>query len=395
MTNSSDKYNDQIKRKQFDDDILESSIFDILENDFQIGDIVWAKLNGLSWWPSFVYGCFSDNWRYVKPMSKPGLSTKKQYFVYCLGPHFKHAWVHQACLFRYKGLEQFLNYSENRSQQTTTKEQIRKRFNVKIPENLHSLWKEAIKEADEILSLPINLRINVFEKMLHSLLAGTKYSLPRQETQRTASSDHISIDTSINDEQQLQVNYCISNKTKSAENTKRTFSFNSTQKKSNEIDQSSNIQSKSFLTPPVNELDNDVVIVKINAPTSISLTTAICHFLDKGIPSLTIYEEIHLVNGLINHQLSTLLTLTDAQLYVEQYVINIATINYNHRMLFVQSDFFYEFLLKYPQIILKHRQWFKDFKQTLMPINSDKIELKKWQLATLLHAHMNLEQSFH
>ncbi|CAF4000471.1 unnamed protein product, partial [Rotaria sp. Silwood1] len=29
--------------------ILESSIFDILENEFQIGDIVWAKLNGLSW----------------------------------------------------------------------------------------------------------------------------------------------------------------------------------------------------------------------------------------------------------------------------------------------------------------------------------------------------------
>ncbi|CAF4601798.1 unnamed protein product, partial [Rotaria sp. Silwood2] len=76
-------------------------------------------------------------------------------------------------------------------------------------------------------------------------------------------------------------------------------------------------------------------------------------------------------------------------------VINTAIMNYNHRMLFIQIDFFYEFLLKYPQIILKHRQWFKDFKQTLMPINSDKIELKKWQLATLLHAHMDLEQSFH
>jgi len=40
----------QSKRKQFDDEeVLESSIFDILENDFQIGDLVWAKLNGLSW----------------------------------------------------------------------------------------------------------------------------------------------------------------------------------------------------------------------------------------------------------------------------------------------------------------------------------------------------------
>jgi hypothetical protein len=39
----------QAKRKQFDDHIIEPSIFEILENDFQVGDIVWAKLNGLSW----------------------------------------------------------------------------------------------------------------------------------------------------------------------------------------------------------------------------------------------------------------------------------------------------------------------------------------------------------
>jgi hypothetical protein len=148
--------------------------------------------------------------------------------------------------------------------------------------------------------------------------------------------------------------------------------------------------------PTVNELDNDVVVVKINTPTTqsttVSLTTAICHFLDKGIPSLTVYEEIRLVNELINHRFGSLLSLTDAQLFVEQYAINTALMNYKHEMLFVKTDFFYDFLLKYPQIILKHRQWFKDFRQTLMPLNNDRIQLKKWQLATLLHAHMNLEQ---
>ncbi|CAF1472383.1 unnamed protein product [Rotaria sp. Silwood1] len=190
----------------------------------------------------------------------------------------------------------------------------------------------------------------------------------------------------------------LSNKSITTEKINRTFSFNSIRKETNEIDQTSKIQSKSFLIPTENELDNDIVIVKFSTSTSstpVSLTTAICHFLDKGIPSLTLYEEIRLVNELINHRLNTLLTLTDAQLHVEQYVINIGLMNYHHRMLFVQNDFFYDFLLKYPQIILKHRQWFKDFKQTLMPINSDKIDLKKWQLATLLHAHMNLEQNFH
>jgi hypothetical protein len=173
---------------------------------------------------------------------------------------------------------------------------------------------------------------------------------------------------------------------KIVEKTKSTFSSNSTRKETNEIDQSSENQ------------DNDLVIVQINTPiqsSSVSLTTAIRQFLDKGIPSLTICEEIRLVNELMNHSLGSLLTLTDAQLYFKQYVINVASKNYNHQMLFVQCDYFYDFLLKYPQIILKHRQWFKDFKQTLMPINSEKIQLKKWQLATLLHAHCNLEQRFH
>ncbi|CAF4175532.1 unnamed protein product [Rotaria socialis] len=349
----------QFKRKQHDDDILESSIFDLLADEFHIGDVVWAKLNGFTWWPAFVYGCFSEDWVHVKPITKPVVSTKKQYFVYCFGWDFKHGWTSQVCLHPYKGLEDFLNYTETKIEQATTKrreESIRKRFDMKMPEDLHPYWKEAIKEADEVLCLPISLRISAFEKMLTSLLAGTKYKIPQNGYERVVLPDRVS----INEEQQLQSN--------------------------------------SFIIPTINESDNDVVIVKINSPTPsspASLTTAICHFLDKGIPSLTIYEELRLVNDLMHHRLGGLLTLTDAQLYVEQYAINIASMNYNHRMLYVQGDFFYDFLLKYPQIILIHRQWFKDFKQTLMPLNSDRIQLKKWQLSTLLHAHIDLEKKFH
>jgi hypothetical protein len=38
-----------LKRKQVGDDILESSIFDLLDNGFQIGELVWAKLDCYSW----------------------------------------------------------------------------------------------------------------------------------------------------------------------------------------------------------------------------------------------------------------------------------------------------------------------------------------------------------
>ncbi|CAF3281769.1 unnamed protein product [Rotaria socialis] len=402
----------QFKRKQHDDDILESSIFDLLADEFHIGDVVWAKLNGFTWWPAFVYGCFSEDWVHVKPITKPVVSTKKQYFVYCFGWDFKHGWTSQVCLHPYKGLEDFLNYTETKIEQATTKrreESIRKRFDMKMPEDLHPYWKEAIKEADEVLCLPISLRISAFEKMLTSLLAGTKYKIPQNGYERPQSKT-----------KSLPTRRLLSNRRKRTESTsiigsllnkttqvsprtfadekKRTFSFSLTPKETNELNESSRFQSNSFIIPTINESDNDVVIVKINSPTPsspASLTTAICHFLDKGIPSLTIYEELRLVNDLMHHRLGGLLTLTDAQLYVEQYAINIASMNYNHRMLYVQGDFFYDFLLKYPQIILIHRQWFKDFKQTLMPLNSDRIQLKKWQLSTLLHAHIDLEKKFH
>ena len=107
------------------------------------------------------------------------------------------------------------------------------------------------------------------------------------------------------------------------------------------------------------------------------------------------YEEIRLTNELIHHPLGLSLTLADAQLFVDQYVINIARTNYSHRMSFVQSDFFYDFLLKYPRVILKHRHWFHNFQPTLMPSQTDRLQLKKWQLATLLHAHTSLEQRLH
>jgi hypothetical protein len=44
----------------------------------------------------------------------------------------------------------------------------------------------------------------------------------------------------------------------------------------------------------MNELDNDAVIIKINTPTqsiSVSLTTAICRFLDKGLNYIFFFSQ--------------------------------------------------------------------------------------------------------
>ncbi len=85
--------------------------------------------------------------------------------------------------------------------------------------------KEALKEADEISALPVSLRIDALEKTLRRLLTGSKCKLPQQgnniirfvmlKTEMKNSlgqikiSDNVSNNTSINEEQQSQVNYAL------------------------------------------------------------------------------------------------------------------------------------------------------------------------------------------
>ncbi|CAF0964671.1 unnamed protein product [Adineta ricciae] len=396
MTNSTEKCKTQLKRKQMDDDIPDSSIFDILENGFQIGDLVWAKLHGLTWWPAFVYGCFSDDGNYVKVISKPGLPTKKQYFIYSFGSHFKYLWVHEACLHRYEGLEEFLVYSEQKAKRASTKqaeEKIRRKFKVHISEELHPFWKQAMDEANELLTLPTNVRMSAFQKIVHRFIDETKNSVMHRIKEQSNDYKKQSIQTLSSSRSLSKQTFLTSD---AFEKVKRTVPYPSILSSTGETEQVTKAPSQLLqVATTTNELDNDVVVLRLNSSTrssSVSLTAAIRHFLDKGLPSLTLYEEICLVNQLLHHRSGTSLTLTDAQMYVEQYVIRIALRNFRHKMLYVQSDYFYDFLLKYPQIILKHRQWFQDFQPSLMPTNTDRIHLKKWQLATILHAHWNLEQ---
>lgn len=81
-------------------------------------------------------------------------------------------------------------------------------------------------------------------------------------------------------------------------------------------------------------------------------------------------------------------------MFFDQIVMKISRMNYSHEMAFVQKEFFYDFLLKNPHIVLKHRQWFENYEESLMPSANDLIQLKKWQLATLLRGHSVVEQRF-
>jgi hypothetical protein len=83
--------------------------------------------------------------------------------------------------------------------------------------------KDAIKEENEILDLPTNLHISAFEKMLHRLLAGIKYSVASHDNiivqsvmlnlflslgkEKAAMSNNVFTSTSIDEEQEFQVSY--------------------------------------------------------------------------------------------------------------------------------------------------------------------------------------------
>jgi hypothetical protein len=83
--------------------------------------------------------------------------------------------------------------------------------------------KDAIKEKDEILDLSTNLRISAIEKMLHRLLAETKYSVASHDNinvqfvmlnlflssgkEKAAMSNNVFTSTSIDEEQEFQVSY--------------------------------------------------------------------------------------------------------------------------------------------------------------------------------------------
>jgi hypothetical protein len=59
----------------------------------------------------------------------------------------------------------------------------------------------------------------------------------------------------------------------------------------------------------------------------------------------------------------------------------------------ISSEWFYDtILLKHPSVVFKYRSWFEDVKTDVIPNGTDIIQLKKWQIALMLHAQIKAEQ---
>ncbi|CAF0814428.1 unnamed protein product, partial [Didymodactylos carnosus] len=518
------------------------------EEVFEVGDIVWARLNGHPWWPSLVYGCFSENGQHVKTVANSRGGYKRQYFVYYYGSHFEYSWIFKASLFRYNGLKNFIEHAESVVDQATTKteqQELANRFQLKVSKRTRPLWDEAISEADRAMAMSKEKRTEEFSKLLDRILNGlhvpvdeerlvhpslspspTSKARPKVEVdeesktlmrkssfipaspmsngeaksyskkiasdvqnQEIDSSDASPLPKPKSKAGRKPKSYYLSNpvtpsrslsplpvrrKGKRGRKPKNVLLDNNSsiplsnspvskrksesspvslkrrreaittnksngtsptivrpyirgpykkrshvqistnnQRKSTEIQRvevtnglldlstakpssQSNLQSPAIKTD-INDEDIKVLSVLTKPtcpppPLSSSLSAAIYHSLEIGIPALTTYEEIRLAEDLINHEAGKQLTFEQAQAYITKKATDIVNLNHHYHMTYVQPEYFYDFLLKNPQVIIKHRQWFENIKSSTMPLNGNTIELKRWQLVAIVKTHTASEQ---
>jgi len=122
---------------------------------------VWAKLNNFPWWPckgrsSTTPAVSSPN----SSVSDRSRAHRSSLFQALTAPHSrKHtdvlhrvlqpaerAWLAQANVFRYKGIESFKIYAQE--QVDRAKEKLTERFQLKVALNRRDQWEQAIEQAD-------------------------------------------------------------------------------------------------------------------------------------------------------------------------------------------------------------------------------------------------------
>jgi len=100
--------------------------------------------------------------------------------------------------------------------------------------------------------------------------------------------------------------------------------------------------------------------------------------LHVGIPTLTNEEEKQIVNSLLDHDQ---LTFNQAQSFACQLATDIIKENFHYDMTCVQIEWFYDFLLNYPEIINKYSYWFNE---DIKPVLDDSIYFKQCQLKNII-----------
>ncbi|CAF0776675.1 unnamed protein product [Didymodactylos carnosus] len=394
---------------------------------FEIGEIVWTKLHGYPWWPALIFGCFSENGT----------------------PHTKIVgnWVFTASLLKYSGLKDFIQNAETAVQQTTSKleqEKLANRYQLKVSVQSRLRWDGAIADADRALSMPKEKRIEEFGDLIKDILAkakglesdpstnvieldneATNKKLATTKQRSSTSSRTSSVSRKIIPQRsptkktahtkRSPTSLAEKNPTKSSSNSRLSTNNESKINKSNQLTVPTTNNTTPFGKRKWNSEENagDCIVTsettkKLHYMTSndispLSLQHDIANktselaeiqmtSLHAGLPMLTKYEEKKIADDLINYLGDQLLTLDDAQTFACEQAMEIINENFGYRMSCVQVEWFYDLLLKHPQIFFKHHHWFDHHQLGTIPTHGDPIDLKRWECQAILLAQMLKEK---
>lgn len=131
-------------------------------SEFQIGDIVWAKVGAFPYWPSLIT---NDPHTQVYSKSLPGRTTRLSYHVNFFGDKGRRSWIPQTHLFYF--------VSKNDLSERYRAIHTRKHYNLKlkhadhpsgffIPKTKRGKWNVAVSEAARFLKVAEIDRIELF-----------------------------------------------------------------------------------------------------------------------------------------------------------------------------------------------------------------------------------------
>lgn len=130
-----------------------------------VADVVWVKMGGHPWWPSLVIRDPNDPNRTFTKISG-NARPKRLYFVVFYGSTADFAWVSDATIIAYQGVEAFTQYAQEIVDKAVTKsqkEQLTERFQLKVTIGRREDWESAVREADNALKQTSEKRLENIE----------------------------------------------------------------------------------------------------------------------------------------------------------------------------------------------------------------------------------------
>lgn len=166
-TNTTQREKRVRKPKQYDNDFITfNTINTITKSEFNIGDLVWAKLSGHPWWPCMVSAAPNSSLHY----RLMGASRPKRYvYVEFFGPGIEHAWISEPSLIDYQGVDSFKIYAQDQVDQATAKsakEKLADKYQLKVSLAKRDQWEKAVTEADNAMNITLDERIQLFNSKL-------------------------------------------------------------------------------------------------------------------------------------------------------------------------------------------------------------------------------------